>query len=119
MNQSETTVEHTDQLKIRVNDANELTTESLDKTLKQRGSKYGLFKNHAIISVSLRNAIFQHYNQTHPDGPSLTATHIEAITMICHKLGRIANGDPFYDDSWKDIAGYAELVVKELQGIEI
>ena len=33
----------------------------------------------------------------------------EALEMICHKLGRIANGDPNYADSWIDIAGYAKL----------
>jgi hypothetical protein len=36
--------------------------------------------------------------------------------MIVHKIGRILNGDPNYDDSWADIAGYAQLVVKELNG---
>ena len=39
----------------------------------------------------------------------------EAITMIANKLGRVINGDPYYDDSWRDIAGYATLVVKELE----
>jgi hypothetical protein len=28
---------------------------------------------------------------------------------------RICNGDPFYVDSWRDIAGYAQLVVNELE----
>jgi hypothetical protein len=36
--------------------------------------------------------------------------------MIAHKLGRIVNGDPNYVDSWVDIAGYATLVAKRLQG---
>ena len=35
--------------------------------------------------------------------------------MICHKLGRIINGDPNYDDSWLDIAGYAQLIVNRLR----
>lgn len=101
------------------NDAGEDTTMTVDETLKQRGSRYGTFKNHANLSVALRSTLFQHYSGTHPEGPALTPTQIEALTMICHKLARIVNGDPSYDDSWKDIAGYAELVVKELQGIEI
>ena len=41
---------------------------------------------------------------------------LESLTLICHKLARIANGDPFYDDSWKDIAGYSQLVVDILHG---
>lgn len=101
------------------NDAGENTEMSVDDTLKQRGNRYGSFKNHANLSVALRTAIFQHYSSTHVEGPALTPIQIEAITMICHKLARISNGDASYDDSWKDIAGYAELVAKELQGIEI
>ena len=38
--------------------------------------------------------------------------------MICHKLSRIANGDPFYADSWHDIAGYSQLVVNILEEAE-
>jgi len=101
------------------NDAGEDTSLSVDETLKQRGTRYGSFKNHANLSVALRTTLFQHYTQTHPNGPALTPTQIEALTLICHKLARIVNGDPNYDDSWKDIAGYSELVVKELQGITI
>ena len=37
--------------------------------------------------------------------------------MIAHKIGRILNGDPNYADSWVDIAGYAQLVANELEGI--
>jgi hypothetical protein len=46
----------------------------------------------------------------------LSASQKEALEMIAHKIGRILNGDPNYDDSWRDIAGYAELIVKQLNG---
>jgi hypothetical protein len=36
--------------------------------------------------------------------------------MICHKIGRILNGNPNNKDSWWDIAGYATLIVKQLDG---
>ena len=39
---------------------------------------------------------------------------VEALDMICHKIGRIINGDPDYADSWHDIAGYAQLVADRL-----
>ena len=42
----------------------------------------------------------------------------EALFMIAHKIGRIVNGDPWYADSWVDIAGYAKLVADRLEGIE-
>jgi len=38
----------------------------------------------------------------------------EALDMIAHKIGRIVNGDPDYEDSWRDIAGYATLVADRL-----
>jgi hypothetical protein len=41
----------------------------------------------------------------------------EALDMICHKIGRIINGDPDYADSWHDIAGYAQLVADRLNGV--
>jgi hypothetical protein len=42
----------------------------------------------------------------------------QALCVICDKMARIGNGDPFYDDNWHDIQGYAKLVedrLKELQ----
>jgi hypothetical protein len=39
----------------------------------------------------------------------------ESLDMICNKMSRIVNGNPYYDDSWVDIAGYATLVVKQLE----
>lgn len=94
------------------NDAGELTSASTEDILKQRGTRYGSFENHSDLSQSLKNMIFIHA-QTHAC-TSMTPPQVEAVEMICHKLARIANGDPNYDDNWKDIAGYAELVVKIL-----
>jgi hypothetical protein len=48
----------------------------------------------------------------------LDADQLEALEMICHKIGRIVNGDPNYADSWIDIAGYAKLVADRLEGVE-
>ena len=38
----------------------------------------------------------------------------ESLDLIANKLARIVNGDPFYDDSWHDVGGYAKLVEIEL-----
>lgn len=76
----------------------------IDNTLAERGKRYGDFSEHAEISQSIRRAMI--------DGPqwdSLTDDKVEALNMIAHKIGRILNGDPEYDDSWRDIAGYARL----------
>lgn len=86
----------------------EQTQNSLDKVLEERGERYGDFKTHAIIAQRIKTAMY--------GGGSyeLSPLHREALEMIAHKIARIINGDPNYKDSWVDIAGYAQLVAKEL-----
>ena len=45
---------------------------------------------------------------------TLLPTQLEAVDMICHKLGRILCGNPNTKDHWTDIAGYATLVSNQL-----
>lgn len=78
--------------------------------LKQRGDRYGVFKNHAAISQEIKGAIFRNLRAGHDLAPDQT----EALEMIAHKIARIINGDPHYEDSWRDIAGYATLVADRL-----
>lgn len=86
----------------------ESPTEAL---ITERGNRYGKFKDGAEIMQSLKDVMRD------VDGwNNLTASQKEALDMIQHKIGRILNGDPTYDDSWKDIAGYATLIVNELNG---
>jgi hypothetical protein len=78
--------------------------------LVQRGNRYGSFSQHAVITQSFKNMAKEFRKSKHP----LEAYQQEALDMIFHKIGRILNGDPNYDDSWIDIAGYAQLVVDKL-----
>lgn len=79
--------------------------------IAERGSRYGKFKDGADIMQSLKDIMRD------VDGwNNLASSQKEALDMIQHKIGRILNGDPTYDDSWKDIAGYATLIVNELNG---
>ena len=89
--------------------------DTITATLTERGKRYGKFTDHAEISRRLKQATFQH---AHKQGVLLTFDQQEALDMICHKIGRIVNGDPNYADSWVDIAGYAKLVADRLEGVE-
>jgi len=98
---------------MKMNDAGEHVGIPVETTLKQRGNRYGEFKNLAALSQELQDMFHTHvvnYGQPAEFTPVMT----EAIEMIFHKIARIANGDPAYDDTWRDIAGYAQLVVDEL-----
>jgi len=81
--------------------------------LKERGSRYGQFQDHAALSQKLKAVMMMHdadkYDKMAPD-------QREALEMIAHKQARILNGDPDYADSWRDIAGYATLVADRLEG---
>lgn len=86
-------------------------SDETEALITERGSRYGKFKDGAEIMQSLKDTMRD------VDGwNNLTASQKEALDMIQHKIGRILNGDPTYDDSWKDISGYATLIVNELNG---
>jgi len=84
---------------------------SVEQTLVERGNRYGLFVNRALLSQNLTDRMKDNVGWN-----SLAPHHKESLEMIQHKIARIINGDPNYDDSWRDIAGYAMLIVKQLNG---
>ena len=79
--------------------------------LQQRGERYGSYRCVAWTSQSLKDTIRNSFNVKNN---SLEWYQLESLDLICNKLARILNGDPNYRDSWLDIAGYAQLVVDEL-----
>lgn len=85
----------------------------VSETLNERGKRYGVFTGHAEITQRLKGVIAEELTLR---GKFLADDQQEALDMICHKIGRILNGDADYDDSWIDIAGYAQLVVDRLRG---
>lgn len=85
----------------------------IDVILKERGEKYGKFADHAQVTWRLKEVLA---GRLQARSLSLKYDQYEALDMICHKLGRIVNGDPDHVDSWDDIAGYAKLVADRLRG---
>jgi hypothetical protein len=98
---------------MQIIEATARNKEKVDDTLTERGKKYGPFTGHAEITQDLKYVIT---DAMRTRGKSLAYDQQEALDMICHKIGRIINGDPNYDDSWRDIAGYAMLVCNRLTG---
>lgn len=82
---------------------------SIDKTLAERGSRYGEFPGHASITQTMKMVM-----GGTPGWQRLANDQKEALEMVAHKIGRILNGDPNYIDSWTDIIGYTRLVEKRL-----
>lgn len=87
-----------------------MSTVDVNTMLKGREDRYGPFETHAKIAQRLKAEMKQ------TDGwAKLSADQREALEMVQHKVARILNGDPNYDDNWVDIAGYSMLVANRLK----
>lgn len=86
-----------------------MTSPDLEATLKERGSRYGEFKDNAAIAQNMKTLL-----SLNPGWHPMHADQREAIEMICVKISRILTGNPDYVDNWVDIAGYAQLVANRL-----
>jgi hypothetical protein len=83
------------------------------EVLKERGSNYGAFTTHASYAEAL-NVIYS----SSPNWKTMEPDCKEALRIIANKIGRILNGNPEYDDNWRDIAGYATLVLNRITKVE-
>ena len=83
---------------------------TIEDTLKERGSRYGSFTSHAEFAEAI-NTVYESSNNWKTMRPDAK----ESLRIIANKIGRILNGDPDYDDNWRDIAGYATLVLNRIE----
>lgn len=85
---------------------------SITDMLTERGKRYGKFADHAALAQSLKDVM-----RVTDGWDRLESDQREALEMVQHKVARILNGDPAYSDSWRDVAGYAQLVADRLEGV--
>lgn len=83
---------------------------TIQQTLRERSATHGYFAVNSRITQQLKEQVRNEIGYT-----KLTYAQRESLDMIVHKISRILSGDPKFIDSWRDIAGYAQLVVDELQ----
>lgn len=81
----------------------------VEKTLSERGARYGDFTDHAAICQSIKRVMMKT-----PGWDRLNDVQRQALDVIADKQARILSGDPNYADNWHDIQGYAKLVEDRL-----
>jgi hypothetical protein len=90
--------------------------EDLKETLDKRGGSYGSFKTQAFVARQLkeiaRSRLSTNQNYHNLDAAQKAVVD-EGLDMILHKISRIVNGDPLFEDSWIDIAGYATITARD------
>jgi len=85
------------------------TIRNINDILDERGARYGDFMTVASFSQQIKSLLCS----AEPFLP-LDPDMIEALEMISNKLARMLCGDPTYIENWRDIAGYATLVMNRL-----
>lgn len=91
--------------KLVVDDLPELK-HGIDATLAERQAQYGEFSDVAELTSDLMGDLLK---------DDMSFVQREALHMICSKLSRLRHGDVNKIDTWLDIAGYATLVVRDLE----
>lgn len=86
----------------------------IKEILKERGSRYGRYKDNARIAQKLKDAVADDMDAN----PMLQEHHKETIHMIFVKLARAINGDPDYLDNWVDVIGFTQLTIDIIEGKE-
>jgi hypothetical protein len=79
----------------------------IDEILNEREKTHGDFEDVARVSQEIKDCFVR---------PDTSTSQDEALDMIANKIARICCGNPNEVDHWRDIAGYATLVVRELEG---
>ena len=85
----------------------------IEDTLKERGSRYGDFKENAECSQALKEVM-----RAFPGWERLSDSQKESLELNATKDSRIITGDCDWKDNWVDKEGYCRLIVKELEGNE-
>lgn len=89
--------------------ATPITYKSILEVLKERGATHGDFVVQSGVAQRLKEIVHEYTSE------ALHPIHMEALEMICVKMARILCGNVNEIDHWRDIAGYAQLVVRELE----
>lgn len=85
--------------------------DATETLLDERGKTHGDYTSNADNAQA-----FKTYARRHKGWQGLSTAQREALDMIFHKIARALNGNPDEPDHWRDISGYAMLVVRELGG---
>lgn len=80
--------------------------------LEERAKTHGSFACVAEIAQQLKDSMRDGCNWASPE---MSSAQYEALEMFASKIARILCGNPNEVDHWRDIAGYAMLIVRELE----
>lgn len=89
----------------------EPTDSDILRTLTARGKTHGDFRDNGWIACQLRETF-----RRMPNWPNMAPSMQLALDEMALKIARMGSSgaDPFYDEPWRDIAGYATVILNML-----
>lgn len=84
----------------------------IDKTLQERRHTHGSFQVNALVSQQLKAVV-----KNTPNWAGMSPVQHEAIEVVLAKIARICVGDANFKDNYRDIIGYTQLAIDELDNI--
>lgn len=84
--------------------------DSQTEMLEHRRSTHGDFKIGSRIVQDIKQTM-----RATPNWHYMEPYQKEALDMVAHKIARIVTGDPKFIDAWRDIIGYTQRVVENLE----
>src|SRR5208283_1101766 len=83
--------------------------DELGAFLDEKGKVHGEYSEQSRVTQNFKRVARDTINWE-----KLSNSQVDAIEMICVKLGRILSGNPDEADAWLDIQGYARLAWERL-----
>ena len=77
--------------------------------LNEREKTHGAYASTAAMAQQIKDCFKHGQNWLEMDD-----TQREALDLIATKIARILSGNPREKDHWVDVAGYANLIVRDL-----
>ena len=78
-----------------------------EELIVEREKTHGNWRDQSFCAANIKHCI-----HTSKNWNSLDAGYREALDAIAVKISRICSGNPDATDHWRDIAGYAQLVIE-------
>jgi hypothetical protein len=88
--------------------------ENIQNVLTERARTHGDFEHVAKMSQNLK-----HMMKSTRAFEDLDYYMAESLEQMAMKIARILSGNCFEKDHWQDISGYASLVVRQIERVEM
>lgn len=85
----------------------------INEILEQRAKTHGDFTKNSELSQ-----MFKKFVKEFSKGKDMPYPIREGLDMILHKISRVICGNHLEPDHFRDIAGYATLITKYLEGLK-